>query len=51
MATLNKPFTLISATPSPYARINRIAMIEKDIPFELQSEVLLVPMRFETRID
>lgn len=39
MAVTNKPFTLISATPSPYARINRIAMIEKGIPFELQSEV------------
>lgn len=30
---------LISATPSPYARINRIAMLEKEIPFELQSEI------------
>ncbi|CAK4034950.1 glutathione S-transferase [Lecanosticta acicola] len=30
---------LISATPSPYARINRIAMIEKGIQFELQSEI------------
>jgi glutathione S-transferase len=31
--------TLISATPSPYARKNRIAMIEKGIPFDLQSEI------------
>lgn len=30
---------LISATPSPYARINRIAMLEKGIPFELQTEI------------
>ncbi|KAH9812898.1 glutathione S-transferase [Teratosphaeria destructans] len=28
--------TIISATPSPYARINRIALIEKGIPFKLQ---------------
>ena len=31
--------TLISATPSPFARINRIAMLDKKIPFELQNEV------------
>ena len=31
--------TLISATPSPYARKNRIAMIEKGIPFDLQTEI------------
>ena len=31
--------TMISATPSPYARINRIAMLEKGIPFTLQSEI------------
>lgn len=31
--------TLISATPSPYARKNRIAMHEKRIPFQLQSEI------------
>lgn len=31
--------TLISATPSPFARINRIAMMEKGVPFELQNEV------------
>lgn len=30
---------LISATPSPYARINRIAMIEKGIDFELETEI------------
>jgi glutathione S-transferase len=32
-------YTLISATPSPYARKVRIALIEKGIPFELQTEV------------
>lgn len=31
--------TLISATPSPYARMNRIALAEKGIPFELQNEI------------
>lgn len=31
--------TLISATPSPYARKNRIALLERNIPFELQSEI------------
>lgn len=31
--------TMISATPSPYARMNRIALIDKGIPFELQNEV------------
>ena len=31
--------TLISATPSAYARINRIAFMEKGIPFELKNEV------------
>jgi glutathione S-transferase len=30
---------LISATPSPYARINRIALLEKNIPFTLESEI------------
>ena len=30
---------LISATPSPYARKVRIALAEKDIPFELITEV------------
>lgn len=33
------PLTLISATPSAYARINRIALMEKGIPFELKNEV------------
>lgn len=33
------PLKLISATPSAYARMNRIAMIEKGIPFELQNEI------------
>ncbi|KAI4723502.1 glutathione S-transferase domain-containing protein [Aureobasidium sp. EXF-10727] len=32
-------FTLISATPSPYARKVRIALAEKNIPFTLQTEV------------
>ncbi|KAJ9624948.1 hypothetical protein H2203_004899 [Taxawa tesnikishii (nom. ined.)] len=32
-------FTLISATPSPYARKVRIALAEKGIPFKLQTEV------------
>jgi glutathione S-transferase len=31
--------TLISATPSPYARKNRIALLEKSIPFTLQTEI------------
>lgn len=31
--------TLISATPSAYARINRIAFMEKGIDFELKNEV------------
>jgi glutathione S-transferase len=32
-------YRLISATPSPYARKVRIALIEKGIPFVLQTEV------------
>lgn len=32
-------YRLISAAPSPYARKVRIALAEKDIPFELQTEV------------
>jgi glutathione S-transferase len=32
-------YKLISATPSPYARKVRIALIEKGIPFELVTEV------------
>lgn len=32
-------YTLLSATPSPYARKVRIALIEKGIPFELKTEV------------
>lgn len=32
-------FTLISATPSPYARKVRIALAEKNLPFVLQTEV------------
>ena len=31
--------TLISATPSPYARKVRVALAEKGIPFKLQTEV------------
>lgn len=32
-------YTLISATPSPYARKVRIVLAEKNIPFTLQTEV------------
>lgn len=32
-------YALISATPSPYARKARIALLEKGIPFELRTEV------------
>jgi glutathione S-transferase len=32
-------YRLISATPSPYARKVRIALAEKDLPFELTTEV------------
>ena len=32
-------WTLISATPSPYARKVRIALKEKGLPFKLQTEV------------
>ena len=32
-------YQLISATPSPYARKVRIALIEKGVPFDLQTEV------------
>ncbi|PPJ53917.1 hypothetical protein CBER1_04634 [Cercospora berteroae] len=32
-------YTLLSATPSPYARKVRISLLEKGIPFELQTEV------------
>lgn len=36
----SKPvYTLISATPSPYARKVRIVLAEKGIPFTLQTEV------------
>jgi glutathione S-transferase len=31
--------TLISATPSPYSRKNRISLLEKGIPFELRTEI------------
>lgn len=34
-----EPLTLISATPSPFARMNRIALQLKGIPFELQNEI------------
>ncbi|KAI4652877.1 uncharacterized protein J4E78_007704 [Alternaria triticimaculans] len=33
------PLTLISATPSPFARMNRIALTLKGIPFELRNEI------------
>ncbi|KAF1927361.1 glutathione S-transferase domain-containing protein [Didymella exigua CBS 183.55] len=35
----SESLTLISATPSPFARMNRIALRLKDIPFELQNEI------------
>lgn len=35
----SEPLTLISATPSPFARMNRIALRLKNIPFELQNEI------------
>ena len=35
----NRKLTLISATPSPYARKVRISLQEKEIPFTLQTEV------------
>jgi len=34
-----EPLTLISATPSPFARMNRIALKLKGIPFKLQNEI------------
>lgn len=34
-----KPLTLISATPSAFARMNRIALTLKGIPFEVQNEI------------
>jgi glutathione S-transferase len=37
---------LISATPSPYARKVRIALVEKGLPFELVTEV---PWNEDTR--
>jgi glutathione S-transferase len=33
------PLTLVSATPSPFARMNRIALTLKRIPFTLQNEI------------
>jgi glutathione S-transferase len=39
-------YRLISATPSPYARKVRIALIEKAIPFQLETEV---PWHSDTR--
>jgi glutathione S-transferase len=34
-----QPLTLISATPSPFARMNRIALTLKGIPFKLKNEI------------
>ncbi|KAF2126300.1 glutathione S-transferase domain-containing protein [Dothidotthia symphoricarpi CBS 119687] len=34
-----EPLTLISATPSPFARMNRIALALKSIPFTLKNEI------------
>lgn len=31
--------TLVSATPSPFARMNRIALLEKGISFEIRNEI------------
>jgi glutathione S-transferase len=39
MSTDMQPLTLISATPSPFARMNRIALTLKSIPFTLKNEV------------
>jgi glutathione S-transferase len=36
---MSRMYRLLSATPSPYARKVRIALAEKGIPFELQTEV------------
>lgn len=33
------PLLLISATPSPFARMNRIALSYKSVPFTLQNEI------------
>ncbi|KAF9691680.1 hypothetical protein EKO04_010346 [Ascochyta lentis] len=35
----SEPLTLISATSSPFARMNRIALQLKGIPFDLQNEI------------
>lgn len=35
----SEPLTLISATPSPFARMNRITLQLKGIPFKLQNEI------------
>lgn len=37
--TTMEPLTLISATPSPFARMNRIALALKNIPFVLKNEI------------
>lgn len=39
MGSIGGNLTLISATPSPYARKVRITLIEKGVPFNLQTEV------------
>ena len=39
MSAQTEPLTLISATPSPFARMNRIALSLKNIPFTLQNEI------------
>ncbi|KAJ8108268.1 hypothetical protein OPT61_g8288 [Boeremia exigua] len=39
MTSPEAPLTLISATPSPFARMNRIALSLKRIPFVLQNEI------------
>jgi glutathione S-transferase len=39
MSTEMEPLTLISATPSPFARMNRITLALKNIPFHLKNEI------------
>jgi glutathione S-transferase len=39
LTTTMEPLTLISATPSPFARMNRIALALKSIPFTLKNEI------------
>lgn len=38
-AISEEPLTLISATPSPFARMNRVTLLLKGIPFTLKNEI------------